>query len=102
MNGGRIVGSVIGNILSVMGVVLNDEQMNTVESITSIVCMIVGLLITIISALVIPLIKWYKNAKKDGKIDEEEVNDLGDILQNGVNEIESQLPKDKEKKNEEN
>ena len=102
MNSGRIIGSVIGNCLSVLGVVLNAEQMNTVESITSIVCMIIGLLITIISALVIPLIKWYKNAKKDGKIDEEEVNDLGEILQHGVNEIESQLPKDKEKKNEKN
>ena len=97
MNFGRVVGSIIGNCLSVFGVILNAEQMNTVESITSIVCMIVGLLITIISAIVIPIIKWYKNAKKDGIIDEEEVNDLGEILQNGVNQVESQLPKEKEK-----
>lgn len=101
MNTGRIVGSVIGNCLSVFGVILNAEQINTVESITSIVCMIIGLLITIISAIVIPIIKWYKNAKKDGIIDEEEINDLGEILQNGVEQVESQLPK-KEKKDEEN
>ena len=97
----NFIGSIVGNCLSALGVVLNAEQLNSVESITSIICMVIGLLITIISAIVLPLIKWYKKAKLDGKIDEEEVEELGKILDNGVKELESSLPKkEKEKKDE--
>lgn len=85
----RLVGSVVGNILSIFGVSLTGSQLDKLESITSIVCSIIGVSITIIFAVIIPAIKWWKNAKKDGKIDEEEKKEgkniflrLVDILKN--------------------
>lgn len=83
----RLIGSVIGNILSILGVALNEGQLDTAESIISIVCMVIGLLITIFSAVIIPLVKWYKNAKQDGIIDESELDELSDILDKGNEEI---------------
>lgn len=93
----RIIGSVLGNALSILGVTLNADQMDKVESIVSIICMIVGLLITIISAIIIPLVKWYKNAKQDGIIDDKEMDDGLNILQNGIDEVQDQLKKGEEK-----
>lgn len=85
----KLIGSVVGNILSIFGVSLADSQLDKLESITSIVCSIVGVSITILFAVIIPAIKWWKNAKKDGKIDEEEKKEgkniflrLVDILKN--------------------
>ena len=85
----KLIGSVVGNILSIFGVSLADSQLDKLESITSIVCSIVGISITIIFAVIIPAIKWWKNAKEDGKIDEEEKKEgkniflrLVDILKN--------------------
>lgn len=85
----KLVGSVVGNVLSIFGVSLADSQLDKLESITSIVCSIVGVSITIIFAVIIPAIKWWKKAKEDGKIDEEEKKEgkniflrLVDILKN--------------------
>lgn len=81
-----------GTILSSLG--LNSTQ--EVESITSIVCTILGLLITITSCIVIPLVKKIILAKKDGKITADEVNDIIDTLDEGLNKVHDALPKDKE------
>lgn len=85
----KIVGSIVGNVLSIFGVSLADLQLDKLESIISIICSIVGISITIIFAVIIPAIKWWKKAKKDGKIDEEEKKEgkniflrLVDILKN--------------------
>lgn len=78
-----IVGT-IGSFISAVGIAVSSEQL---DHIVSIICAVIGLLITLITCLIIPLIKWYKNAKKDGKIDEEELDDLSHILQDGKNEI---------------
>ena len=68
----KYIGSLLGNVLSMIGVALTPEQIENTEHIMSIICMVLGLLITIITAVIIPLIKWWKEAKKDGKIDDEE------------------------------
>ena len=75
---------IIGSFISAVGVSISSE---TLDHIVSMICAIVGLLITTITCLIIPLIKWYKNARKDGKIDVEELDDLSHILQDGKNEI---------------
>lgn len=75
---------IIGSFISAVGISISSE---TLDHIVSIVCAIVGLLITTITCLIIPIIKWYKNARKDGKIDVEELDDLSHILQDGKNEI---------------
>ena len=68
----KMLSAIVGNILSICGVALTEPQLQNLEHIMSIICMVLGLLITIVSVVIIPLIKWWKEAKKDGKIDEEE------------------------------
>ena len=59
------------------------------------VLQIVSLVITIIGAvismIVLPLLTWYKNAKKDGKIDKEEIKEGLDTLQNGIEGVKNTL-----------
>ena len=38
--------------------------------------------------ITLKLVAWWKKSKKDGKIDEDEVNELIDIVSNGKKEIE--------------
>ena len=90
--------SAFGNMLSILSVALTPQELESVEHITAIICMIIGLLITIISSIVIPLIKWWKNAKADGKIDEDEIQEGVDIIQNGIDELKDKSKEDKEDK----
>lgn len=85
----KMLSVIVGNFLSICGVALTEPQLQSLEHIMSIICMVLGLLITIVSVVIIPLIKWWKEAKKDGKIDEEEAKEgkniflrLIDILKN--------------------
>lgn len=73
-----------GTILSAVGI--NSTQ--DVESITSIVCTILGLLITITSCIIIPVAKKIISAKKDGKIDADEATDIIDTLDEGLKKLE--------------
>lgn len=61
---------------------------------------IISLIITcvgaLISMIIIPIITWYKNAKKDGKIDKKEVKEAIDIIQNGIEGIKENLNDKKE------
>ena len=41
----------------------------------------------ILSFIVCPLLSWYNKAKKDGKIDSEEIEELTKDISKGVNEI---------------
>ena len=79
--------SLFGNLISVLGVALTPQEIENVEHITAIICMAVGLLITIVTSIVIPLIKWWKKAKADGKITEDELNEGIDIVQSGVENL---------------
>ena len=71
-----------GSLISLTGI-----NMGEIESIVSIVCGIVGLFITIMGVIVIPVWKKIRDAKKDGKIDPEEVEDIVNTLKNGMDKI---------------
>lgn len=90
--------SLLGNALSVVGVALTPQELESAEHITAIICMIIGLLITIICSIVIPLIKWWKKAKADGKITEDEIKEGVEIIENGINELKDKTKEDKEEK----
>ena len=79
-----IAGSLVGNVVSFFAVALS---MQDYESIVTIICAVVGLLITIVCSIVIPIVKWWRNAKKDGKIDNDELDELSDILSKGNEDI---------------
>ncbi len=90
--------SILGNALSVVGVALTPQELESVEHITAIICMVIGLLITIASSIVIPLIKWWKKAKADGKITKDELNEGADIIENGINDLKDKIEDKEEKK----
>lgn len=71
-----------GSLISLTGI-----NMGEIESIVSIVCGIVGLFITIMGVIVIPVWKKIRDAKKDGKIEPEEVEDIVNTLKNGMDKI---------------
>lgn len=90
--------SMLGNALSILGVALTPQELESVEHITAIICMIAGLLITIVCSIIIPLIKWWKNAKADGKITEDEIQEGIEIIENGVNELKDKKEDKEDKK----
>lgn len=60
----------------------------------------VQLAITIIAgiiSIILGLRAWWKDAKKDGKIDKEEVKDAIDIVMGGAKDIQDQIGKEKKK-----
>ena len=80
----EVVGSGAGTLLSAIGTSL---QTNEVLSSIQLIITIIGGLITIAMAL----LNWFKNAKKDGKIDKEEVKEAIDIVQKGTEDIKEAL-----------
>ena len=85
MNAKEFTGGIIGTSLSALGTAL---QVNELLQTISLVITIVG---GIVSLIVVPLLTWYKNAKKDGKIEPKEIKEAAKIMQEGVNKIKSQV-----------
>ena len=65
------IGGVGGSAVSFLGLSLEDA-----DHIVGIVCGVVGLIITIISTVIVPLLRRIKKAKADGKITLDEVSDI--------------------------
>lgn len=58
----------------------------------------ISLVLTIITTVVVlarNIYDWYVKAKRDGKIDKDEVKDLIDIVDQGVNDIKDEVDKNK-------
>ena len=85
MNGKEFAGGVIGTSLSAVGTAL---QFNEVLQTISLVITILG---GLVSLVLIPLLNWYRNAHKDGKIDVDEVKDAAKIVEDGTKKIKSQV-----------
>lgn len=73
--------SCVGTLLGVIGT--STQTNETLETI-SLIITIIG---AILSFIVCPLLSWYNKAKKDGKIDSEEIEELTKDISKGVNEI---------------
>lgn len=65
------IGGVSGSAVSFLGLSLEDA-----DHIVGIICGVVGLIITIISTVIVPLLRRIKKAKEDGKITLDEVTDI--------------------------
>ena len=92
----ELFGGLVGAFIAGIGTQLPVEYTYHVVSIIS---SIVGLLITITSAIIIPLIKWWRNARKDGKISNEELDNLSNILEDGKNAIDKNIKESGKEKN---
>ena len=84
--------SYIGEVFNGATYILASVQSNEVYQLIEFIVAI----LTSVVLLAFRIWKWYIEAKKDGKIDEDEVDDLIDIVGDGVEEI-----KDKTKEKEE-
>ena len=73
------IGGVSGSAVSFLGLSLEDA-----DHIVGIICGVVGLIITIISTIILPLLRRIKKAKADGKITLDEV---ADIIENTTEDI---------------
>lgn len=72
-------------ILSATGTALQTEE------VLRIVSLIITILGAIISMIVLPLLTWYKNTKKDGKITQDEIKEGIDTLQEGIEGVKDAL-----------
>ena len=65
---------------------------------TSEVLQIISLIITIVGAfisfIVVPLLNWHREAKRDGKIDADELKDAVEIVADGVEKIADETKKE--------
>ena len=65
---------------------------------TSEVLQIVSLIITIVGAfisfIIVPLLNWHREAKRDGKIDADELKDAVNIVADGVEKIADETKKE--------
>lgn len=71
-------------------------SLTNTREIFEIISLCLSILISIL-IIVSKLIQWFKNAKKDGKITSDEINDGIDIMSNGIESIRDKI-KDKEGK----
>lgn len=88
----ELLGGAIGTSISAIGTATQtNDKLQTI----SLVITIIGGVITFV---VIPLLNWYKNAKKDGKIDKEEIKEAGKIVINGSQSVKEQIEEQKKGK----
>ena len=87
-NSEKLAGAIIGNTIATAG------WLQDMENIVSIVCCIAGFLITLITCVIVPIWKKIIEAKKDGKITPDELGEIADTLQDGIDQIK---PGDKKK-----
>ena len=80
-------------ILSATGTALQTEE------VLRIVSLIITILGAIISMIVLPLLTWYKNAKRDGTITKDEIKEGIDTLQEGIEGVKDALDDKKGDKN---
>ena len=77
----KLCGALIGNAVSTAG------WLQDMENIVSIICCIAGLIITLITCVIVPVWKKIAEAKKDGKITPDELDEIADTLQDGIDSI---------------
>ena len=77
----KLCGALIGNAVSTAG------WLQDMENIVSIICCIAGLIITLITCVIVPVWKKIAQAKKDGVITPDELDEIADTLQNGIDSI---------------
>lgn len=82
--------STIGVLLSYLGYNLSITE---IQSILSLVSTIVGIVITITSAVIIPVYKKIKKAKEDKHITTDELEDIIDTAKKGIDEVNKEINK---------
>ena len=88
---------IIGTVLSATGAGLSVTD---VQAIVSIIVTVLGFVISVIVPLVIKLVRQIKKAKKDGKIDKEEIHEITSTVKEIVDESSKFIDEVSDKKSE--
>lgn len=94
MDENHLIGGLLGTIISASGAAIS---VNDVQLVISIIATILGLLITITTSVVLPLIKQVRKIKEDGKITNEEVQETVEVINNGLKEVKEEIDKESKK-----
>ena len=89
VNHESLVGGAVGTMVSALQI--NIDDLHSIESVVAIICTVLGLLITIVTSIVVPLCRWYAESKKDGKISADEVVEGAQTLKDGLQDIQNKL-----------
>lgn len=88
----ELLSGTIGTTLSIIGTAM---QTNEILETISLVITIIGGVITFI---IVPIINWYRHAKKDGKIDTDEIKEGLGIIVDGSERVKNEIDKGKDGK----
>lgn len=80
-NTDKLCGAIIGNVVATAG------WLQDMENIVSIVCCIAGFLITLVTCVIVPVWKKIAEARKDGVITPDELDEIADAMQDGIDSI---------------
>ena len=86
----RMIYGIVGTAVSATGASLSATEL---QAIVSIIITILGFVISVLIPLGIKFVKWLRKAKADGKIDDQELDELGQIVNEGKEGL-TQLQKD--------
>ena len=93
----RILAGITGTALSAIG---TSMSMNELQSLISIIITISGFIISVLIPLVMKLVKKIKDAKADGKITKDEIEDITSTVKEIVDKT-TEVADDISKKNKE-
>ena len=79
-----------GTAISAVGAGLSVTDL---QAIISIIATVIGLMITIMTGVVIPVIKKYKKAKEDGKVTIDEAIDIIETAKDGLDKTKEEIGK---------
>ena len=74
-------GGITGTVISSAG------WLADMENIVSMVCAIIGLLVTIVTCVIVPVWRKIAKASEAGKVTPEEVADIANTLKDGISKI---------------
>ena len=77
----KFVGGITGTVISSAGC-LTD-----MENIVSMVCAIIGLLVTIVTCVIVPVWRKIAKASEDGEVTPDELDDIANTLKDGISKI---------------
>lgn len=89
----ELIGGIVGTLLSGLGAGL---QTNEILQAISLVITIIGGMITFI---ILPLLNWYRNSKKDGKISIDEAAKGAETLKEGLDKTKEALDEERKEDN---
>ena len=79
---------IAGGVGTGLGVLGTAMQLNEVLQTISLIITILGALV---SFVLVPLLSWYRNAKKDGKITADEIADAAENLKGGLDKTKQNI-----------